>query len=388
MLNKPKAAALAISLFTSIAASYAAAAVDPDPRSFRNILDARFKGGAHDVNIGASIGHQQWGTTEETLMNKHFSYITPKNSFKQTVIHPKPGADPSTFNWTRADAWIAKAKANDQVVRIHGPISPQSSKWVLEDARTAAELEQMLVEFMQALCQRYNSTPEVKWLDVVNETINEDGSWFGPKPGTNQWENPWPKMGMVTVTDNRFPTLKAQGVPRYIIKAFEVANAHAPDLQLIINQHRIYTPKARKVLKELVIYLREVHGFRVDGIGWQAHFRSEWVGWTATNKPAVTDFDALVKWAHNENLSFHVTENNLIYKNTSPYNPHVKKAYASILKTLLKNRHNGEVSWNIWGVQEATHFKNTTQNTSTLWDKALQPRPAFYTARWILENHN
>ena len=46
-----------------------------------------------------------------------------------------------------------------------------------------------MVEFMTASAIRYNEEPAVKYMDVVNETILPDGSWFGPKPGTNSWEN-------------------------------------------------------------------------------------------------------------------------------------------------------------------------------------------------------
>ncbi len=67
-------------------------------------------------------------------------------------------------------------------------------------------------------------------MDVVNETIDANtGEWFGPKPGTDKWENPWPIIG--------YDTTHALRPPLYIKRAFELANEYAPNIKQIINQH-------------------------------------------------------------------------------------------------------------------------------------------------------
>ena len=63
-------------------------------------------------------------------------------------------------------------------------------------------------------------------MDVVNETISRDGEWFAEKPGFKKWENPWTQIG-----------LNDDGIPIYIIKAFEIANKYAPNISLVYNQH-------------------------------------------------------------------------------------------------------------------------------------------------------
>ena len=45
----------------------------------------------------------------------------------------------------------------------------------MEDHRTPEELEQNLIEYMTAQCQRYDAYEHVKWMDVVNETITTKG---------------------------------------------------------------------------------------------------------------------------------------------------------------------------------------------------------------------
>ena len=41
--------------------------------------------------------------------------------------------------------------------RLHGPISPQCSKWAKDDSRTAEELKQNLFEYMTAQCKLLRS---------------------------------------------------------------------------------------------------------------------------------------------------------------------------------------------------------------------------------------
>ena len=72
-----------------------------------------------------------------------------------------------------------------------------------------------MIDFMTASAKRYNEEPIVKYMDVVNETILPQGSWFGPKPGTDRWENPWLTMG-----------LDENGFPKYIVKAFEISTKY------------------------------------------------------------------------------------------------------------------------------------------------------------------
>ena len=151
-----------------------------------------------------------------------------------------------------------------------------------------------MVEYFTALCKRMNKEPSVKWMDVVNETINRDGSWFEEKPGVTQWENPWEQIGR-----------DENDVPLYISKAFEIANKYAPNISLVFNQHGGMEPKMWDNVKKTILYLRD-QGYRVDGLGWQAHLKS--------NKPLALDkqqldyFDKLIDWAHQHNLDFHVTE--------------------------------------------------------------------------------
>ncbi|AAZ26213.1 endo-1,4-beta-xylanase [Colwellia psychrerythraea] len=352
---------------------------EPTGRRLKDIVADKYPS---NVYIGGTIQYRELNGAKGELLNNEFSYITPANIYKQSHIHSKP----NKWKWQAPDDWIQQAKKNNQLVRLHAPISPQSSKWVRDDARTAQELELMLVEFMTALAKRYNNEPHVKWLDVVNETITEQGTWFGPKPGVTAWENPWTKIGFITDISDKFPLLQKLGVPKYIVQAFEIANEHAPNLTLVLNQHRMTSPKSIALMKELVMYLRD-RNLRIDAIGWQAHLREEYVDFANIDSQAIKNLDNLIKWAHQNDFEFHVTENNIHIKNNKPYKADiVAKAFGNITETLLENHQAGVVGWSLWTLANAPHFKAKNIEILGLWDEQFKPQKAYYEVQRVLEN--
>ena len=92
---------------------------------------------------------------------------------------------------------------------------------------------------MTEQCKFYSNYSNIKWLDVVNETINADGTWFGSQPGDDKWENPWVNIGY----DN-----DKNKTPLYISKAFSIAEKYIPNIKLQINQHE-YTQVSFKKKK-------------------------------------------------------------------------------------------------------------------------------------------
>lgn len=355
--------------------------LEPTSLRLREIVKARFSN--KPFYIGATSADPEWGTPEEEILNREFSYITPNNDFKQTQVHPTP----EKWDWRIADEWVVRAEKHDQVLRMHAPISPQCSKWAKNDERTPAELQQNLTEYMTRICKRYNGKPAVKWLDVVNETIDKDGSWLGPKPGVNKWENPWLKIGIETNISSTYPILHQDGVPLYIIQAFEIANQHGSDLKLIINQHTLIEFRAAEKLKELALYLRE-RGLRVDGIGWQAHLHHDrWREWANTDSPNLDQLRKTIDWAHENNLEFHITENNIHTYTSDPYEAKlVAEAYANIIGVLVEKSDTGVIAWNLWNITDRKHWRNPNLKMYGLWDESYQPRPAYYAIQKVLES--
>ena len=316
------------------------------------------------LKIGATLNYHQLGTKKENLFLNDFNFLTPANAAKQARLHPRPGI----WQWDRIENFLQFAKNNDLIVRIHGPVSPQASKWAKEDHRTAAELENVMVNFMTQTTKRYNEESNVKYMDVVNETILPNGKWFGPRKGTHLWENPWLKMG-----------LDENGYPNYIVRAFEIATANAPNVKLVYNQNGGMQSAMWERLKETVLYLRS-KGLRVDGIGWQGHLNlsRSTLQFIENSDHALNELSKLIDWAHANNLDFHVTE--LDYRvndmtNLSEELEFQAELYEKIIKVLQSKVNSGIVTLNLWDIGE--RLKKPSTFFQSIYDKDLNPTPAY-----------
>jgi GH35 family endo-1,4-beta-xylanase len=281
---------------------------------------------------------------------KEFSYNTPENQFKLGVVLQSPSAI-----WRDADykGLIQLSRTNKQVIRAHCPISPQVSKWTLDDARTGAELSSLITAFLPRMCQDLEANKDVvKWMDVVNETVVPNqtstykvGDWFGPMPGTDSWENPFTIIGSENVT-----SLK---VPLYIEQAFTIAKANAPNIKLLYNHHGQMDAISWDKVKETVLYLRE-KGLRVDAIGWQAHIP------LGFEKDAVKmkRLNDLIDWCFVNNLEFHITEFDI---KMGPFTDHsmyktreidISNTYVGVLNAMLGKIGKGAVGINYWSIND------------------------------------
>ncbi|HKJ80179.1 MAG TPA: endo-1,4-beta-xylanase, partial [Prolixibacteraceae bacterium] len=315
----------------------------------------------NNLVVGAACHAHYLGTQTEEILNREFSYVTPANDFKQSYIHPEPGK----WNWERSDKWVNHCRENDQLLRLHAPISPQCSQWAKDDSRTPEELEQNLTEYMTMLCKRYNDSSHVKWLDVVNETVfHADGRWFGPEDGSDNWNNPWPRIGFDEAHELR--------PPLYIKKAFEIANEHGSNFKLIINQHGGMEPFIWDKIKSLVGYLRE-NNLRVDGIGWQAHI---WMGWEkeAGNLERLSE---LIDWCHQNDLEFHITEFNVWLKpgDLDKLKEQANTFYA-ITKLAAEKQKNGFVGINYWHIR-GIETQNKDRDGGP-WAENYEPKEAYF----------
>ena len=99
-------------------------------------------------------------------------------------------------------------------------------------------------EYFTEQCKRYNGHPNVLWMDVVNETVERNGEWFGPKKGVDQWENPWTIIGFENDPNK---------TPKYIVKAFELQmNMLQMSVLYIINMG-VWKKMWKKLKKQLFI---------------------------------------------------------------------------------------------------------------------------------------
>ena len=350
---------------TPLLTLFAQTAVEPTGRRLRDIMDDKFPD--QSIIIGGTTGAWAFSTKTGLIMDREFNYVTPENDFKQWAIHP----DPNTWNWSQTDAWVRHIKANNQILRMHCPIGPQCSSWTQVDSRTGEELEPVMREFMQAVCERYNDEELIVSLDVVNETV-QGGTWKKDEPGTGGWEMPWYKIGRDT---------DAKRTPLYIRYAFEIANQYAPDMKLIYNHHESpNSVTSWNLIKTTIGYLRDL-GLRIDGIGWQAHVDNGWASTADLNR-----LRDLIDWAHQNDLEFHVTEASVWINGTQSESAFQLQAttYSKIVAVLLEKRLNGKVGWNTWHIDDGHGWNN--DKAPSLFDVNYNAKPAYYAIQKVLED--
>lgn len=343
--------------------------------SYREIVEKYYAGCFY---LGIANHTKLIGELSTQIADREFGYITPANDFKQSYIHPTF----NTWRWEQPDTYLEHAKAQDQLIRVHGPISPQCSKWVREDGRTPKELKRMLEEYMTKLCLRYGNQPNVRWMDVVNETIAKEnmndpvfgpqkrGEWFSARQGNDKWENPWTIIGYDEESEIR--------VPLYIDMAFKISNRYAPNLKQIINQHGNFEEEVWMRMKKLVEYLRG-KGRRVDGIGWQAHIDTGW-----EKQPGNLErLDKFISWCHENKLEFHITEMNVWIKDRDTLREAAQaETFARVIDTVLKHRKEGVVGVSFWNVRD-----EDTANPDwmgCLWRNDGMERPAYNRIKEVL----
>ena len=337
--------------------------------NIKNIIE-EFNYSKDSFFIGASLNHFQLNTEIEKIFLKEFNYLTPANSFKQTVIHPKP----DVWRWNRYNDFINFANENNLFVRVHGPISPQASKWVKDDLRTKEELSNILDEYLTELCKKVNKEKSVKWMDVVNETVLRNGNWFAEKPGNNQWENPWTQIG-----------INDDGFPKYIVKSFEIANKNAPNVKLVYNHNGGMEKVMWEKIMETITYIKS-KGLRIDAIGWQAHLRTN-----SLSNEDLEYLDYLIEWAHKNNLEFHITELNLWVKEENPNLDSVQniqsELYEKIINKMISKKNNGVVALNFWGMKDRKGAHKLNRNILSIYDQSLIPNPALNTIKRTLKSN-
>lgn len=320
-------------------------------------------------------------TPPTSLYNKwlqEFSYITAANAFSQSFVYPEQGSLQTNETYLK---FIRTARRNAQVLRAGGAISPQCSSWIMDDTRTVDEMSAVLTTFMTGLCTDLQANRDVvKWMDVVSHTITEyetrgtgydgaasdndviysAGSWLGPRKGVDVYENPWTVIGMDDVSLNG----ESFTIPKYITKAFEIAQNIAPSVKKVYTERSTIEPVVFEQLKKSIGYLRS-QGLAVDAIGWQGHVD---LGWEK-DPQNIANMQSVIDWCSENNLEFHITELDVRVSQAggeidapSLENSRAGQAatIGAVVEMMLKNRSKGALAVNFSSMTDYLYLPNNT----------------------------
>ena len=211
-------------------------------------------GAARELTLGAAaaVSGRYFGAALRTealddrryrdLAARQLTCVTAEYEMKWGSVEPMRGQ----FDWTKADALVAFAKAHGQKIRGHNLFwHERLPQWLSRGSFSPTELKDLLVAHIATEAGRYKGA--IYAWDVVNEPFADDGTW------------------------RRSIWYQAMG-PAYVSIALRAARAADPKAKLYINEYNVETdgPKMR-ALYELVTSLKAA-GAPIDGVGFQAHY--------------------------------------------------------------------------------------------------------------------
>lgn len=284
-----------------------------------------------------------------TLIKKHFNSIVAENFMKSEVMQPVEGE----FDFTLADRMIKFGEENKMHIVGHTLIwHSQAPKWFFTDAQgnqvTPEVLAARMKNHIQTVVSRYKG--RVHGWDVVNEAINDDGSW------------------------RESPFYKILGKD-YVKLAFQYAHEADPDAELYYNDYSMSNEGRRNGVITMVKEL-QAQGIKVSGIGMQGHmgmdfpdlkeFEKSIVAFAALGvKVMITELDMSVLPSPWSQTGANIADKAEYQEKMNPYvngvtpevNAEWENRFLSFFELFAK--HSDKISRvTLWGLRDADSWKN------------------------------
>ena len=180
----------------------------------------------------------------EAMTIKQFNQVVAENCMKGEVNHPEV----NRFDFREGDKLADWAQRNGKTLIGHCLVwHSQPPKWMFTDAEGKQVSRETLIGRMynhiMTVVTHYKG--KVKGWDVVNEAIEDDGSY------------------------RKSLYYKIIG-PEYIELAFQFAHEADPNVELYINDYSMAKPGKREAYCKILRNLK-AKGLRIDAIGMQSH---------------------------------------------------------------------------------------------------------------------
>lgn len=209
--------------------------------------------------IGAALNLNQIlgkDTATIAIVKNEFNAIVAENCMKSMFLQPKEGE----FYFEEADKFIEFGEQNNMFITGHTLIwHSQAPDWFFVDEKGNDVSREVLIERMKnhitTVVTRYKG--RIKGWDVVNEAIEDDGSW----------------------RESKFYKIIGED---FVKLAFQFAHEADPNADLYYNDYSMSLEGRRKGVINMVKSLQE-QGIKIDGIGMQGH--------VGVDHPSIEDFE-------------------------------------------------------------------------------------------------
>lgn len=354
--------------------AFAAPAPPADPNASEhsaiigeNTLRALAEAAGIEIGVAVNADLLENNVKYRNIVNTQFSSVTAENVMKWEALNPQPGV----YDWEAADALIANAEANGQVVRGHTLVwHNQLPTWLTTGDYSAEELRAILENHVRTVAGHFAG--DIQQWDVVNEAFNDDGTFR---------ETIW------------YQAYEELGLPgeQYIADVFRWADEADPEALLFYNDYNLeFTgPKSNAVyafVQELL-----AAGVPIDGVGFQGHLDTQY-GFpdVQNNLQRFADLGLEVALTEVDIRTFVTQKPNGTYTNT-PADPAEGAEqvdwWAQTLEACLAVEACN--SYTVWGVSDANSWIPgwfTGQGAGLLYDMHNNPKPQYDALREVLRD--
>lgn len=306
------------------------------------------------------------------VIKQQFNSVVAENCMKSEEIQPKEGE----FDFTKSDQFVDFGQKNHMFIIGHTLIwHSQAPAWLFVDKDGKDVSREVLIERMRkhitTLVGRYKG--RVQGWDVVNEAINDDGSF----------------------RQSKFYKIIGED---YISLAFKFAHEADPKAQLYYNDYSMAHPGKRAGVVNLIKKLQKA-GIKVDGIGMQGHLTMDFptigeeeksiVAFSGLGvKVMITELDLTVIPFPNQNGGADVSMSYKYKKEMNPYPDGLPDSVATKWNNRMTDffrlflKHQDKISRvTLWGVSDGQTWRNDwpiagRKDYPLLFDRNYNAKPA------------
>lgn len=305
------------------------------------------------------------------IVKEQFNAIVAENCMKSGELQRQEGE----FDFSLADQFVEFGEKNGKFVTGHCLVwHSQAPRWFFTDSLGNEVSREVLIERMKnhisTVVGRYKG--RVKGWDVVNEAIEDDGSFRNTK----------------------FYQIIGED---YIKLAFQFAHEADPAAELYYNDYSMANEGRRNGVVAMVKKL-QAEGVQIDGVGMQAHvgldypelreFEKSMAAFIGCGmKVMITEMEITVLPNPDNNVGAEISNNFEYQEKLNPYteglpdsvNVLFEQRYLDFFKLFLKY-HNDVTRVTLWGIDDGHSWKNNwpvfgRTNYTLLFDRNYQPKP-------------
>lgn len=324
--------------------------------------------------IGAAMNTEQITNKDKEaidLITRHFNTIVAENCMKSEIIQPVEGE----FDFSLADQFVKFGEKHNMFIIGHTLIwHSQAPKWFFVDNNginvSPEVLKQRMKTHIQTVVKRYKG--RVKGWDVVNEAIEDNGSW----------------------RNSKFYEILGEDFVKY---AFQFAYEADPDAELYYNDYSMSLEGRRNAVVEIVKSLQN-QGIKISAIGMQGHlgmdfpdineFEKSIITYSQLGvKVMITELDLSVLPSPWSKTGANVSEKATYEEKMNPYkhgmpsniNAEWENKMSDFFKIFIK--HQDKITRiTLWGVTDNQSWKNDwpikgRTDYPLLFDRNYQPKP-------------